>query len=443
MHFLIIVAIMLVLLFMKGFFSGSEIALVNADKLKLNHRANHGHRGAQMVLRLFRTPEVLLTTTLVGTNLTTIALSTMGTLVIFELAGDRLGDFLGELAAFVVFTPIFLILGEIVPKSVYQQKSDKIAPLIVYPLQLFFYLFYPIVFVFSRIARIAARMAGGGPAGHGLFISREQMRSVVEMAERGSNVDHFDRIRIRRAIRFAETTVGEAMVPIAEVIAISNHKSTSGVIERVRKQGFNRLPVYEGNVSNVVGVVTVTTWDLLDPDLSERSLDELTRPAHYVTHYETVDELLPILKSRPDHMAIVVDEFGSCIGIITMEDIIEEVVGDIDVGYEFEEYSTRKRRQYRVLDADAEHYEMDARLPVSELNDVLGLALPTNEFHTVGGLVIARLRRLPHADDEIVESGFRFRVKSASGPAITLITVERDRPQPEPRRHRWSRGKKE
>jgi CBS domain containing-hemolysin-like protein len=141
-------------------------------------------------------------------------------------------------------------------------------------------------------------------------------------------------------------------------------------------------------------------------------------------------------------MAIVVDEFGSAVGVITMEDIIEEVVGDIDVGYEFEEFSPRKRRQYRVLDEVAEQYEMDARLPVSELNDVLGLSLPTSEFHTVGGLIMARLRRLPRVGDEILEGGFRFRVKAASGPSITLIAVERDRPQTTERR-RWPRLGKE
>jgi CBS domain containing-hemolysin-like protein len=429
----IMLALMLVLLLLKGFFAGSEIALVNADKLKLTHRANHGHRGSELVLRLFRTPEVLLTTTLVGTNLTTIILSTIGTLLMFQLVGEKYGDIL----ALLVYTPLFLILGEVVPKSVYQQISDVAAPIVVYPLRGFFYLFYPVVFVFSRVARLAARLAGGGPAGHGLFVTREQVRSVIEMAERGANVDAFDRIRVRRAIRFAETTVGEAMIPIAEVVAVGRHTSLSDVVQRVRRQGYNRLPVFEENVSNVVGVVTLTTWDLMDPELPQRRLADLVRPAHYVSQYEGIDKLLPILKARPDHMAVVVDEFGSAIGIITMEDIIEEVVGDIDVGYEFEEYSPRKRRQYRVLDAQNEVYEMDARLPISELNDVLGLSLPTTEFHTVAGLVMSRLRRLAQVDDEIEEGGFRFRVAEAKGPTITRILVQRDRTDVTTPRSRW------
>lgn len=440
MNYLIMIIVMLVLLLLKGFFSGSELALVNADKLKLTYRANHGHRGAELVLRLLRTPELLLTTTLVGTNLATITLTTLGTLMMIELCGTRFGD----LIAFLVFTPILLIIGEVVPKSVYQQKSDTIAPLVVYPLRLCYFLFFPVVLVFSRVARFAAWLAGGTPAGHGLFITREQIRSVIEMAERGSNVDHFDRIRIRRAIRFAETTVGEAMIPIAEVVAVGARAKTEDVVERVHKQGFNRLPVFAGNISQVKGIVTLTTWDLLDDRIAERPLAELTKPAHFVTQYETIDELLPVLKSRQDHMAIVVDEYGSAIGLITMEDIIEEVVGDIDMGYEFEEYTPRKRRQYRVLDAEAERYDLDARLPISELNDLLDLSLPTTEFHTAAGLVIARLRRLARVGDEIVESGFRLRVAELNGPMISRIVVERDRPQETiTRSQRWRKRNKE
>lgn len=434
MSHVIIIGVMLLLLLLKGFFSGSELALVNADKLKLTHRANHGHRGAQLVLRLLRTPELLLTTTLVGTNLATITLTTLGTLLMIEVCGVEYG----ELVAFLVYTPIFLILGEIVPKSVYQEKSDTIAPLVVYPLRFCYFLFFPVVVVFSRVARFAAWLAGSGPAGHGLFITREQIRSVIEMSARGSNVDHFDRIRIRRAIRFAETTVGEAMIPIAEVVAVSNRAKSAEVVNRVRKHGFNRLPVFEGNTSHVVGVVMLTTWDLLDENVAQRPLSELIRPPHFVTHYETIDELLPVLKARADHMAIVVDEYGSTTGLITMEDIIEEVVGDIEVGYEFEEYKARKQRQYRVLDAENERYDLDARLPISELNDLLSLNLPTTEFHTAAGLIIARLRHLPRAGDEIVESGFRFRVEALDGPMITRIVVERDRPQePTSRSKRW------
>jgi CBS domain containing-hemolysin-like protein len=417
MDLLLIIVAMVVLLLLKGFFSGSEIALVNSDKLKLHHKAKQGHRGAQQVLKLFKTPDVMLGTTLVGTNISTVVLVTLGTMLMIRYFGE-----MGELYAVLLFTPLFLVLGEIVPKSVYQQKSDEISPVIVYPLRFFSLLFYPLVFIFSRVARLCARLVGGGKAGQNVFITREQMRMVVEMADRGANVDVFDRVRIKRVIRFAETTVGEAMIPVAEMTAINRNRDTRSAITLVRRRGYNRLPVYSRNISNVVGVVTLTTWDLMDPGLAARPLEDLIKPAHYVSTYQTIDKLLPILRNREDHMAIVVDEFGSAVGMITMEDILEEVVGEIDVGYDFEEYLPRRRRIFEML--DEETYLMDARLPISEVNEVLGASLPIGESHTIGGLMMARLRHIPAEGESITESGFRFSVAEASDRAVLKLQVE-------------------
>jgi CBS domain containing-hemolysin-like protein len=417
MDLLIILVVMILLLLLKGFFSGSEIALVNSDKYKMHHKANQGHRGAKLVLKLFRTPDVLLGTTLVGTNISTIILTTLGTMLMIRSYGQ-----MGDIYAVLLFTPLFLILGEIVPKSVYQQKSNEIAPVVVFPLQVFSILFYPLVFVFSRIARLAARLVGGGKADQTVFITREQMRMVVDMAERGSNVDVFDRARIKRVIRFAETSVGEAMIPVADMTAINRNRDTRSAITLVRRRGYNRLPVYSGNISNIVGIVTLTTWDLMDQELSVRSLEDLIKPAHYVSPYQTIDQLLPVLRNRDDHMAVVVDEFGSAVGMITMEDILEEVVGEIDVGYDFEEYLPRRKRNYEIL--DDETYLMDARLPISEVNELLGTALPAVESHTIGGLMMARLRHIPAEGETVMESGFRFTVTEATDRAVVKLRVE-------------------
>jgi len=417
MDFLIILLVMVLLLLLKGFFSGSEIALVNSDKFKMHHKANQGNRGAQLVLKLFETPDVLLGTTLVGTNIATIVLTTLGTMLMISAFGQW-----GDLYAVLLFTPLFLVLGEVVPKSVFQQKSNEIAPIIVYPLRVFSVLFYPLVFIFSRVARLCARLVGGGKTEQTVFITREQMRMVVDMAERGANVDVFDRVRIKRVIRFAETTVGEAMIPVAEITAINRNRDTPGAITLVRRRGYNRLPVYSRNISNITGVVTLTTWDLMDAELPDRPLEDLIKPAHYVSPYQTIDQLLPILRNRDDHMAIVVDEFGSAVGMITMEDILEEVVGEIDVGYDFEEYLPRKKRIFEML--DEETYLMDARLPISEVNELLGTSLPAVESHTIGGLMMARLRHIPDEGESIVEAGFKFTVTEATERAVVKLRVE-------------------
>ena len=417
MDVLVALLVMFVFLLLKGFFSGSEIALVSSDKIKLRHRAKQGDRGASLALRLFQTPDVLLSTTLVGTNISTVVLTTIGALLMIQLFGGS-----GELYAFLVLTPLLLVLGEIVPKSVYQQKSDELTPVIIYPLRWASLLFYPIVFVFSRVARAAARLAGAGKIEQPFFITREQLRTVVDMAEQGVSLDAFGRGRIRRVIRFAETTVAQTMIPIAEATVIDRRQTTKTAIELVRRHGYNRLPVFENSTSNIVGIVTLTTWDLMDRDLAEQDLASLIQPALYVSPLQTIDQLLPMLSRRRDHMAVVVDEFGSSTGIITMEDIVEEVVGEIDVGYDFEEYLPKRKRVYEKLAEDI--YVMDSRLSIAEANEILRTALPTTEFHTVGGLVMARLRHIPREGEFIVEEGYRFTVTEANERSVQRLRVE-------------------
>jgi CBS domain containing-hemolysin-like protein len=417
-----IVPVMLLLLLLKGFFSGSEIAPVNADKIKLGHAAKQRRTGARLVLDLFRRPERLLTTTLVGTNVATVTLTTLGTLLMIHLLGEEAGD----LYAFLIYTPLFLVLGEIVPKAVYQEKANAIAPVVVFPLRFFSWVFAPVVFVFSSAARFAARRVGGPATGESLFVTRDQLRALMEMAERASGTQVFDRFRIERAIRFPDTTVGETMVPAAEMVAIDRAASIEDATMLVRQSGHSHLPVYEGNLSNVVGTLTLTPWDLLDATLGTRSPDDLLKPAVYVSPHQTLEEVAPLLRERDDSMAIVVDEFGSAMGLITMEDIVEAVVGDVEVGYAFEEPLARGQRRYEMLEDGT--YLMDARLPISEANDVLGLDLPASEFRTVGGLISSRLRRLAHRGDAVVAGGYRFTVEEATERAIKRVRVELDRP---------------
>ena len=419
MSYILVIVIMLVLLLLKGFFSGSEIALVNSDKIKLRHKAKQGHRGADLALKLLREPAVLLSTTLVGTNISTVGLTTIGTLLMIDLFGS-----FGEIYAFLIFTPFLLILGEIVPKSIYQQKSDTITPVIIYPLRWMSFLFYPVVFIFSRLARAAARIAGAGKTDQPFFITREQLHTLFDMAEQGSAMSTFGRGRIRRVIRFAETTVVEAMVPIADVTTINRNENVTVAIDLIRKHGYNRLPVYESSTNNITGIATLTTWDLLDRSLVNKPLHKLIMPALYVTSKQTIDQLLPILRKRSDHMAIVVDEYGSAIGMITMEDIVEEVVGEIDVGYDFEEYLPKRRRVYERLAEDV--YLMDSLLSITETNEVLSISLPPNEFHTIGGMLLARLRHIPKVGEFVVESGYRFTVAEATERSITKLRVEPD-----------------
>ncbi len=409
--------VILVFLVLKGFFSGSELAMVNSDKIHLRHQARLGDPGAKLVLNLFRTPDVMLGTTLVGTNIATVTITTMGTLIFVHLFGDN-----GDLFSVLIFTPFLLIFGEIVPKSIFQQKADWIATRIIYPLRFFSYVFYPVIFVFSRVARVAARLFGGASSGQSGFITKDELRVLIDLSETASDSAATSKQRIRRIFRFADTTVGEVMTPLAEVIGFNEAREMGEAVRRVWASGFNRLPVFRGNITNVTGVMTLSTWDLLLPDIEQRPVEDFVKPALYLTPKQNLDQVLPLLRARTDHMAIVVDEFGSAIGILTMEDIFEEVVGAVDSGYDFD---TIKTRRVSIESAGDDTHVVSGRAPISELNDSLKLNLPVGEAHTVAGFLINRLRHIPEVGDTVVEQGYRYTVIEADARTVTKVRVER------------------
>jgi len=418
MEWLIELLVILFFLGLKGFFSGSEIAIVNSDKIKVRHQAKTGDRSAGLLLKMFRTPDVVLGTTLVGTNLATVTISTLGAIICLHMLGEA-----GDLVSVLILTPFLLIFGEIVPKSIFQQKADTIVGYIIHPLRFFSYAFYPVIFVFSRIARFAARLVGGKSSRQGPFITREELRVLLDISNPTSEGSPLDRQSIRRVIRFGDTTVGQTMIPLADVIGFNEIRSIGDAVQTVLKHGYNRLPVYRSNITNVKGVLTLETWDLLDPSIEERSTSDFTRPPLYLSPQQTIDQTLPLLQAREDHMGIVVDEFGSAIGILTMEDVFEEVVGDIDVGYDFDEY--QPKRQY-FIEAEGESvYVMSGRTPISEASDVMHIKLPVSEAHTIGGFMVARLRRIPRVDDAVVEEGFRFTVLEADPRTVLKVRAER------------------
>jgi CBS domain containing-hemolysin-like protein len=414
------IELLLIVLFLvlKAFFSGSEIAMVNSDKVKLRHMAKTGDRGAGMVLKLFRTPDVILGTTLVGTNIATVTISTLGALIFIDHFGAS-----GDLISVVVLTPVLLILGEVVPKSIFQQKADTIASRAIYGLRFFSYLFYPVIFVFSRVARFITRIVGGGTIPQNMFITREELRVMLDVSESAGSPSVIDRKKIRRIIRFGDTTVGEAMIPLADVVGLNEARPMKEAVRLVMRYGFNRLPIYRGNITNIKSVLTLSSWDLMDPDILQKPISNYLNSVLFLSPKQTIDMALPQLQARDDHMAVVVDEFGSAVGILTMEDVFEEVVGEIDVGYDFDEYHP-KQRVYIEHENEDSHL-MSGRTPISEVNDILYAKFPVEEAHTIGGLIISRLRHIPSVGDHVEEQGYRLSVLEADERSVIKVRAER------------------
>lgn len=417
MEYAAAIGAMIFLLLLKGFFSGSEIALVSADKIQMRHKARVGSRGAKLLLRMFRRPDRLLTITLVGTNLATVALTTIGTLGMVFFFGKQ-----GEFYAFLVLTPVLLLFGEIVPKSIYQQKAETLAPLIVYPLQAALFLLFPVIFLFSLVAGAAARLFKAGKAAQSVFLTREQLRAVVEMTERRSEVASFARGRIRRSIRFSETAAVDAMTPLKNITTADTAADARSLADLAQAAGFRPIPVYRANTRKIAGLVSLKPWDLMREGFLAKPGADLVQPAYYAAPQQTLGELLPILRRREDQAAIIVDEFGSAMGILTVEDILEVVVGRVNLGFHFAPPRTSRRRSFQVIEEGI--YLLDAHLPIPEVNDVLGLNLSQTAYRTIAGMLLSHLRHIPTPGEYVIESGYRFTVEKATEKEIISIRAQ-------------------
>lgn len=411
------IPLMMLLIGVKAFFSGSEIALVSSDKIRLRHRASQGDRNAAAVLKVERRPELILATTLVGTNVSIVALTTLATILMSRLLGGQ-----GEIWAVLIFSPIFLILTEVVPKSVFQQNADKIAPLVVIPLRIFMLAIFPIVYGFATIARFAVRIVGGKGMRH-VSMTREVIRAVLDDTDTAGDVSSLTWFRLRKAFQLTDVSVGEVMIPLAEMTTLNTRDSTAAAIALACGKGHFRLPVYDDQAGSITGVVALDVWKLMQPGIAETPLESLIHEPEFVVAQQPVYELLPILKRRQDRMAIVLGEFGSAIGMVTLEDIQEEVLGDfVGVGYNVPGYVHRTKHGVRALDNGV--YELDGRVSISQVNDLLAMQLPSKESHTIGGFVTAELRHLPVVDETVDAGGYRFRVVEATGRFVKTIHAE-------------------
>jgi len=412
MDVLITLSVMILCLLAEGFFSGSEIGVVSADQMKLRHEAANGSRGAQLALNMLKNPEWLLSTTLVGTNISVVTNTTMATALMIQLFGEQ-----GSWLAIVIVAPLIWIFGEIVPKSVFQQRADAITPVIIFALKFASYVFWPVLIVFSMLTRMLTRLFGG--QGHNPFTLREQIITMLEMPAETGDIDADKSDMIRRLFSFSETTVEEVMVPLIDVVAIEKSLSRGEALNFAANHHHVRLPVYDGRVDRVVGMLHALNLLGLDPD--EPIIPDI-RPVRYVPESMSSRELLLDFRRQGDVVAVVVDEFGGATGLVTIEDIMEEVVEDIE-----DEYDTKEKSTQWIRKVSDHEYLVSARIEIDALEEKLGVQLPGGDYLTLAGFLLGKARAIPAAGAVIDAGMLTFIVERATPQAIQEVRVRLSR----------------
>jgi magnesium and cobalt exporter, CNNM family len=401
--------IMALCLLFEGFFSGSEIGVVSADRVKLRHDAAKGSRGARLALAMLDKPEWLLSTTLVGTTLSVVTNTTMATALMIELFGETGGWF-----AVLLVTPLNWVFGEIVPKSVFQQRADLYTPRVIFPLKLCAWLFSPLLAVFSVLTRLLARMMGEHRKAPP-FTLREEIAMLMQMSTGGGDIHQHEKVMIRRLFDFEETPVRDVMMPLIDVIGIEQGATCGEAMRLAREKAHKRLPVYEERVDRIVGVMNALELLGADP---EAPITPYIRPADYVPSSMSIQALLLDMQREHHQIAVVVDEFGGAEGIVTLEDIIEEIVEDIADEYDTKETATQWMRKLGERD-----YLVSARVDPATLADQLGIDLPRGQYASLAGFLLERVHDVPRVGATIHYKKVAYTIQRGSARVIEEVRV--------------------
>ncbi len=402
------VFIMLLCLGFEAFFSGSEIGIVSADRAKLRHEAELGSRGARLALEMLQKPEWLLSTTLVGTNLAIVTNTTVATLLVVDLFGEGLG----WLAA-VIVAPLTWVFGEIVAKSAFQQRADTVTPKVIGFIKFASYLFYPILVVFAFVTRLAARSSGRDESNP--FTIREEIASLMQMNSMEGDIEPEEQNMIRRVFEFRDTSVGEVLVPLIDVIGVPHTVSCGEAVRIAVEHSRRRLTVYEGRVDNIVGVLDSLAVLGLEP---HQPIEPFVSPVRFVPRSQNIEELLVTLRNTSLQMAVVVDEYGGAKGVVTIEDLIEEVVGEIT-----DEHDVAESHQM-IEKLGHNNLRVNARIDIEDLAETTPVHLPEGNYETLGGFLIDLARDIPEAGSIVRYRKYTFTIEQVSDRAIQRVSIK-------------------
>ncbi len=412
-----IVAVLLLVL-ANGFFVIAEYALVTSRRSVMNDRAAAGSRGAAAALRLMDEPVRFIGTVQVAITALGILLGAVGEPLLRHYFDPLVAATVSFVLAFAIIAYLSVVLGELVPKAIALQRAEPVAAAVARPVELFGKLTWPAVWILQGSANAILGVIGLSGARAGETVrSQEELRGIVAEAEDAGIIAEAEEEMLYRVFDFADKEAREVMVPLPEVVAIEAALTAAAAVPLAVEAPFTRYPVYRGTLDTVVGILHIR--DLFSAVHGEPGggtpVAELVREAVVVPETKDLGPLLRELRATNQHLAVVVDEYGRTVGIVTLKTLLEEIVGEIEDEFQLPDAS--------VLRIDDRTVQVAGTYPVDDFNEAFGTALPTDDFHTIAGLVFHGLGRAGQAGDETEISGLEFAVLAVDGARIDRLEV--------------------
>jgi len=392
-----------------AFFSGAETAFVSCNRIRIRHLAKGLDRNAQVAERLLAKPENVLATTLVGTNIFIV----LGVVMAATFAGDLLRNYegLGGIVATLVMTPVILIFSEAIPKAYFYWHADIITLRIGRIIRFFSLLFSPLVILSTFLTRSLTSLMGD-ESSKNPFVTRDELRVLMWESGRLGILEKHEQDMIHHIFKFRETAVKSVMVPLVAVDAIEVRRKVASALKMIGERGHSRLPIYEGRIDNIIAYVSVA--DLMGKH-PNTSIKKVLKPVLVVPETKSIADLLLDLKARGEHLAVVVDEYGGVSGIATLEDIVEEIVGEIEDEYDLPEKEQAGPEPGGII--------VEGSRGLDRLNEEFDLTLPEGDYETLAGFIMSLTGRIPHKGEKIRYEGITFEILESSDRAIQRIKV--------------------
>ncbi len=402
-------AVLFLLLLLSGFFSGSETALLALDRLRVKYLQQKGAPRASQLAQLLERPDRLLGGILVGNNLVNIAASVVATGFFVSQYGER-----GELMTILILTPVLLIFAEVCPKTYAAQFPEKTSFFVLRPILLVLWVLSPVISVVTRISGLLTGFFHRGEQEND-SLSEDEIRAIIEAGEESGVVAAEQRRMLHGVFDLSETRVRDVMLPRTEIIGVETGSSYATVLETLRSARHSRFPVYSESLDNIVGVIH--SKDILDfiGKEDQFSLKDLCRKPHFVPESKRVALLLQSFRKRKEHLAIVVDEYGGVEGLVTLEDVVEEIVGEIHDEHDIEEVDFRPLGPKRFL--------VDGAVSLRVLNRRFQLEFPEEHVTTLAGLLMQKMGKIPVEGDSCEIDTIRFGVRQMDDRRIEAVEM--------------------
>ncbi len=408
--------LLLLFLLISAFFSSSETAFMSLQRFRLQHMVDTKVRGADRVARLVKQPEKLLSTILLGNNFVNVGAAALATVLAVDLWGDQ-----GVLFATIGLTIVLLVFSETTPKTLATHHAEKLSIIYARPIQAIAWLFTPFVFVLSWIASLLSRVVGATPPPRSL-VSEEEIRSMITVGHKEGTMEEDEAEMLHNVFEFGDRPVSEAIVPRPEVIGVEKGTTLADFLAVYAESPISRFPVYEENMDNVVGIISVkdVLMAIAKGTLSQQdAIDDLIRPAYFAPETKPIGKLFTEMRDKNYRMSVIIDEYGGTAGIVSLSRLMEEIVGPI--GDEL----TEAEKDYETINEYT--FQVDGGMRIEEANEELDLNLPEGDYETVAGFVLHLLGHIPRQGQQLRYKDLKLVVTKMRGRKIDEILITKEK----------------